>query len=151
MDICMCVKRYLATLLTDVTTGLETRTFLLCEMQNEDNYLETGASFTNFCLTTVQKQLARNVAYRLCVGYKPLTIILMEIIFISFRGKMFWKLPVGFSDGLLYGLLLQCFGLPNSGLSCDSISICISFFCCLFLSPTHIFPHWEVNCFIFFI
>jgi len=46
----------------------------------------------------MEKQLAKNIVHYLCVGYKPLTVILMEIIFIFSKGKMFWKLPVGFSD-----------------------------------------------------
>lgn len=53
--------------------------------------------FTNFYSAIVEKQLAKNIIYYLCVGYKLLTIILMEIIFIFSKGKMFWKLPVGFS------------------------------------------------------
>lgn len=54
--------------------------------------------FTNFYSSTLQKQLAENTVYDLSVCYKPMNVILMEIIFIFSKDKMFWKLPVGFSD-----------------------------------------------------
>lgn len=54
--------------------------------------------FTNFYSATLEKQLAENILYDLCLGYKPMNIILMESILIFSKDKMFWKLPVGFSD-----------------------------------------------------